>query len=325
MPLFLLKIGDVMKNNLKIIVILLVLLLTACNSFRNKDTETDHTNTKMDALQGLFDNVANIKIYNGLDNKGSYYLTFNDKKALDSFINDIDDIKEALKIELLYGRFENKVDNIEELYDYQLFNLGFKSIEDEELLDMRCITLVIDYDDDRPLTKIYEFIDGYEDIFDKGDGIKVIYNNEVSFYENKANIIARKLVSLLKDNIAYVKIYNDGKYYVTNFLNPIEVKTDDYTIKGSYYYAAFYTDYWDKYISTNNFKLYKLNSSEKLILNEENVVKGLPYPNDNKLQNIYLADEKGNIYQYAYDRSDSYKCTSDQEDIHIYYCKYEKD
>ena len=71
-------------------------------------------------------------------------------------------------------------------------------------------------------------------------------------------------------------------------------------------------EYWEDYIAKQNFIIYE---------NGE-IVDELPEPDGVKKHELFLVDEKGNIYQYAYDRRDAYGCISDGEDYRRYYCEY---
>ena len=189
-----------------------------------------------------------------------------------------------------------------------MFNGISSSPEDEDNLGITCVTLVIKYKDNRSNAKVYEFTDGYEDIFKDGDGIKIKYNNEVTFYFNEDNIIINKVKDMVEDTLYYVQVYDaDGNYLYTEFLNPYNVKTDEYTIEGSYVNRAFLMPYLEDYISNNDFVLYE--DGEKID----------KLPDDGLEHDIYIEDENGNLFQYGYDRRDPMKCIKEDNK---YYCSY---
>ena len=310
------------KIIINIITLLIVTSLVACDCKVDvnpvKTNEVTPTTTQtVNPSYGLFDNVSAIKI------TSSFEITFNNKEALNEFIDDISIIEEYDEVIPKYGRFEAKVNSIEELDEYKLFNLGFTSLEDEELLDMRSITLQIEYADDRNPSKIYEFIDGYPDVFENGDGLKVVYDGQTTFYENKDNIIARKVVDMIKDEVHYVQLYDEQGYAKTEFLHPYKIQTDDYSIIGSYYNSAFYNDYWADYISDKNFTIYAQNNKSEPTYDREDIVEVMPLPDNEKKYNLYLVDEKGHTYQYAYNRRNPYTCIRDEENPHRYYLESE--
>ena len=271
----------------RIIILVLLLILVGCSFANIEETTTiKEINPTQDVNPslGLFDNVSAITI------TSSFEITFNNQEALNEFIDDISIIEEYDEVIPKYGRFEGKANNVEELDEYRLFNLGFASLEDEELLDMRSITLQIEYADDRNPSKIYEFIDGYPDVFENGDGLKVVYDGQTTFYENKDNIIARKVVDMIKDEVAYVQLYDEQGYAKTEFLHPYKIQTDDFSIIGSYYNSAFYNDYWADYISDKNFTIYAQNNKSEPTYDREDIVEEMPLPDNEKEYNLYLVD-----------------------------------
>ena len=290
--------------------LVLFICLTGCgdkgsdvttNTNDNKDSDvTTNTNDNVDSEYGLFDNVQSIKvIVNGLDNSNyPYSLTINDD-SLDDFIDDVRVIENSSKQELNSDKFDE---------DDRLFNGISSSPEDEDNLGITCVTLVIKYKDNRSNAKVYEFTDGYEDIFKDGDGIRIKYNNEISFYLNEDNIIINKVKDMVKDTLYYVQVYDaDGNYLYTEFLNPYNVKTDEYTIEGSYVNRTFLMPYLEDYISNNDFVLYE--DGEKID----------KLPDDDLEHDIYIEDENGNLFQYGYDRRDPMKCIKEDNK---YYCSY---
>lgn len=278
--------------------LVLFICLTGCGNKENNIST--NTNDNVDSEYGLFDNVQSIKvIVNGLDNSNyPYSLTINDD-SLDDFIDDVRVIENSSKQELNSDKFDE---------DDRLFNGISSSPEDEDNLGITCVTLVIKYKDNRSNAKVYEFTDGYEDIFKDGDGIKIKYNNEISFYLNEDNIIINKVKDMVKDVLYYVQVYDaDGNYLYTEFLNPYTVKTDEYTIEGSYVNRTFLMPYLEDYISNNDFVLYEVGEKiDKL-------------PDDDLEHDIYIEDENGNLFQYGYDRRDPMKCIKEDNK---YYCSY---
>lgn len=280
------------------IMLVLLICLTGCGD-RDNDVTTN-TNDNVDSEYGLFDNIQDIKvIVNGLDNSNyPYSLTINDD-SLDDFIDDVRVIENSSKQELNSDKFDE---------DDRLFNGISSSPEDEDNLGITCVTLVIKYKDNRSNAKVYEFTDGYEDIFKDGDGIKIKYNNEISFYLNEDNIIINKVKDMVEDTLYYVQVYDaDGNYLYTEFLNPYNVKTDEYTIEGSYVNRTFLMPYLEDYISNNDFVLYE--DGEKID----------KLPDDGLEHDIYIEDENGNLFQYGYDRRDPMKCVKEDNK---YYCSY---
>ena len=278
--------------------LVLFICLTGCGNKENNIST--NTNDNVDSEYGLFDNVQSIKvIVNGLDNSNyPYSLTINDD-SLDDFIDDVRVIENSSKQELNSDKFDE---------DDRLFNGISSSPEDEDNLGITCVTLVIKYKDNRSNAKVYEFTDGYEDIFKDGDGIKIKYNNEISFYLNEDNIIINKVKDMVKDTLYYVQVYDaDGNYLYTEFLNPYDVKTDEYTIEGSYVNRTFLMPYLEDYISNNDFVLYE--DGEKID----------KLPDDGLEHDIYIEDENGNLFQYGYDRRDPMKCIKEDNK---YYCSY---
>lgn len=306
------------KTFIALVAFLSLFSLVACssNSQQNPDSKPLDNDTP-DSSWGIFDNVSNIQI-----DCGQFTITLNNQEAISKFIDEIKVIEKANEIELEYGPFEGKVNSVEELEKYELFNLDYVSFEDEELLGLKCLKLIIEYGDDRNSSKIYEFIDGYPDIFENGDGMKIVYKDITKYYENQDNIIARKVVDMIKDELAYVQIYEKDEYTDTYFLNPYNIKTDEYAINGSYYDAAFYEDYWVDYTSLKDFTIYKEASRNNPTLDKEDIVDELPLPDGEKTQNVYLVDEKGHVYQYAYDRKGPLTCVKDEVSDRRYYCEY---
>ena len=278
--------------------LVLLICLTGCG---NKENDIN-TNTNDDDVfeYGLFDNVQSIKVVvNGLDNSNyPYSLTINDD-SLDDFIDDVRVIEKTNEQEFNSDKFDE---------DDRLFNGISSSTEDEDNLGITCVTLVIKYKDNRSNAKIYEFTDGYEDIFKDGDGIKIKYDNEITFYFNEDNIIINKVKDMVEDTLYYVQVYDaDGNYLYTEFLNPYTVMTDEYTIEGSYVNRAFLMPYLEDYISNNDFVLYE--DGEKID----------KLPDDGLEHDIYIEDKNGNLFQYGYDRRDPMKCIKEDNK---YYCSY---
>lgn len=280
------------------IMLVLLICLTGCGNKEN-DISTN-TNDNVDSEYGLFDNVQSIKvIVNGLDNSNyPYSLTINDD-SLDDFIDDVRVIENSSKREFNSDKFDE---------DDRLFNGISLSPEDEDNLGITCVTLVIKYKDNRSNAKVYEFTDGYNDIFKDGDGIKIKYDNEITFYFNEDNIIINKVKDMVKDVLYYVQVYDaDGNYLYTEFLNPYTVKTDEYTIEGSYVNRAFLMPYLEDYINNNDFVLYE--DGEKID----------KLPDDGLEHDVYIEDKNGNLFQYGYDRRDPGKCIKEDNK---YYCSY---
>ena len=278
--------------------LVLLICLTGCG---NKENDIN-TNTNDDDVfeYGLFDNVQSIKVVvNGLDNSNyPYSLTINDD-SLDDFIDDVRVIENSNEQEFNSDKFDE---------DDRLFNGISSSPEDEDNLGITCVTLVIKYKDNRSNAKVYEFTDGYEDIFKDGDGIKIKYDNEITFYFNEDNIIINKVKDMVEDTLYYVQVYDaDGNYLYTEFLNPYTVMTDEYTIEGSYVNRAFLMPYLEDYISNNDFVLYE--DGEKID----------KLPDDGLEHDIYIEDKNGNLFQYGYDRRDPMKCIKEDNK---YYCSY---
>ena len=280
------------------IMLVLLICLTGCGD-RDNDVTTN-TNDNVDSEYGLFDNIQDIKvIVNGPDNSNYPYSLIINDDSLDDFIDDVRVIENSSKQEFNSDKFDE---------DDRLFNGISSSPEDEDNLGITCVTLVIKYKDNRSNAKVYEFTDGYEDIFKDGDGIKIKYNNEVTFYFNEDNIIINKVKDMVEDTLNYVQVYDaDGNYLYTEFLNPYNVKTDEYTIEGSYVNRAFLMPYLEDYISNNDFVLYE--DGEKID----------KLPDDGLEHDIYIEDENGNLFQYGYDRRDPMKCIKEDNK---YYCSY---
>ena len=280
------------------IMLVLLICLTGCGD-RDNDVTTN-TNDNVDSEYGLFDNIQDIKvIVNGLDNSNYPYSLIINDDSLDDFIDDVRVIENSSKQEFNSDKFDE---------DDRLFNGISSSPEDEDNLGITCVTLVIKYKDNRSNAKVYEFTDGYEDIFKDGDGIKIKYNNEVTFYFNEDNIIINKVKDMVEDTLYYVQVYDaDGNYLYTEFLNPYNVKTDEYTIEGSYVNRTFLMPYLEDYISNNDFVLYE--DGEKID----------KLPDDDLEHDIYIEDENGNLFQYGYDRRDPMKCIKEDNK---YYCSY---
>lgn len=278
--------------------LVLLICLTSCGD-RDNDVTTN-TNDNVDSEYGLFDNIQDIKvIVNGLDNSNYPYSLIINDDSLDDFIDDVRVIENSSKQEFNLDKFDE---------DDRLFNGISSSPEDEDNLGITCVTLVIKYKDNRSNAKVYEFTDGYEDIFKDGDGIKIKYNNEVTFYFKEDNIIINKVKDMVKDVLHYVQVYDaDGNYLYTEFLNPYNVKTDEYTIESSYVNRAFLMPYLEDYISNNDFVLYE--DGEKID----------KLPDDGLEHDIYIEDENGNLFQYGYDRRDPMKCIKEDNK---YYCSY---
>ena len=278
--------------------LVLLICLTGCG---NKENDIN-TNTNDDDVfeYGLFDNVQSIKVVvNGLDNSNyPYSLTINDD-SLDDFIDDVRVIENSNEQEFNSDKFDE---------DDRLFNGISSSPEDEDNLGITCVTLVIKYKDNRSNAKVYEFTDGYEDIFKDGDGIKIKYDNEITFYFNEDNIIINKVKDMVEYTLYYVQVYDaDGNYLYTEFLNPYTVMTDEYTIEGSYVNRAFLMPYLEDYISNNDFVLYE----------DGEMIDKLP--DDGLEHDIYIEDKNGNLFQYGYDRRDPSKCIKEDNK---YYCSY---
>lgn len=276
------------------IMLMLLICLTGC------DDKSTNTNDNVDSEYGLFDDVRSIKvIVNGLDNSNYPYSLIIKDDSLDDFINDVRVIENSKKQEFKSDKFDK---------DNRLFNGISSSPEDEDNLGITCVTLVIKYKDNRSNAKVYEFTDGYEDIFKDGDGIKIKYDNEITFYFNEDNIIINKVKDMVEDTLYYVQVYDaDGNYLYTEFLNPYNVKTDEYTIESSYVNRAFLMPYLEDYISNNDFVLYE--DGEKID----------KLPDDGLEHDIYIEDENGNLFQYGYDRRDPMKCIKEDNK---YYCSY---
>ena len=316
-----------MFSSMKKIVIniaLAIMFLLVCSCSSNleqssspkttKDIESTSTSIQEqepDPSWGMFDNVASVEVF--VDNNLLY---FNNEDAMKDFIDKIRLIEEADELELQLGRYERQVNDVEELYDEKIFGVGnnpfYKVTLSEELLGISCVSLNIEYNDGRKASKIYEFIDGDPEIFNEGKGIKVVYDGETAFYENEDYIITRSVVEMIKDTLHYVHVYDNGNYSSTSFLQPYEVKTDNYTIEGEEWFQAFLMEYWEDYIAKQNFIIYE---------NGE-IVDVLPEPDGVKKHELFLVDEKGNTYQYAYDRRDAYGCIRDGENYRRYYCEY---
>ena len=278
--------------------LVLFICLTGCGNKENNIST--NTNDNVDSEYGLFDNVQSIKvIVNGLDNSNyPYSLTINDD-SLDDFIDDVRVIENSNEQEFNSDKFDE---------DDRLFNGISSSPEDEDNLGITCVTLVIKYKDNRSNAKVYEFTDGYEDIFKDGDGIKIKYDNEITFYFNEDNIIINKVKEMVEDTLYYVQVYDaDGNYLYTEFLNPYTVMTDEYTIEGSYVNRAFLMPYLEDYISNNDFVLYE----------DGEMIDKLP--DDGLEHDIYIEDKNGNLFQYGYDRRDPSKCIKEDNK---YYCSY---
>lgn len=280
------------------IMLVLLICLTGCGNKEN-DISTN-TNNNDDSEYGLFDNVQSIKvIVNGLDNSNYPYSLIINDDSLDNFIDDVRVIENSNEQEFNSDKFDE---------DYRLFNGISSSPEDEDNLGITCVTLVIKYKDNRSNAKVYEFTDGYEDIFKDGDGIKIKYDNEINFYFNEDNIIINKVKDMVEDTLYYVQVYDDDDNYLyTEFLNPYNVKTDEYTIEGSYVNRAFLMPYLEDYISNNDFVLYE--DGEKID----------KLPDDGLEHDIYIEDKNGNLFQYGYDRRDPMKCIKEDNK---YYCSY---
>lgn len=280
------------------IMLVLLICLTGCGN-KNNDISTN-TNDNDDSEYGLFDNVQSIKvIINGLDNSNYPYSLIINDDSLDDFIDDVRVIEKTNEQEFNSDKFDE---------DDRLFNGISSSTEDEDNLGITCVTLVIKYKDNRSNAKVYEFTDGYEDIFKDGDGIKIKYDNEITFYFNEDNIIINKVKDMVEDTLYYVQVYDaDGNYLYTEFLNPYTVMTDEYTIEGSYVNRAFLMPYLEDYISNNDFVLYE--DGEKID----------KLPDDDLEHDIYIEDENGNLFQYGYDRRDPMKCIKEDNK---YYCSY---
>ena len=278
--------------------LVLLICLTGCGN-KNNDISTN-TNDNDDSEYGLFDNVQSIKvIINGLDNSNYPYSLIINDDSLDDFIDDVRVIEKTNEQEFNSDKFDE---------DDRLFNGISSSTEDEDNLGITCVTLVIKYKDNRSNAKVYEFTDGYEDIFKDGDGIKIKYDNEITFYFNEDNIIINKVKDMVEDTLYYVQVYDaDGNYLYTEFLNPYTVMTDEYTIEGSYVNRAFLMPYLEDYISNNDFVLYE--DGEKID----------KLPDDDLEHDIYIEDENGNLFQYGYDRRDPMKCIKEDNK---YYCSY---
>lgn len=278
--------------------LVLLICLTGCGNKEN-DISTN-TNNNDDSEYGLFDNVQSIKvIVNGLDNSNYPYSLIINDDSLDNFIDDVRVIENSNEQEFNSDKFDE---------DYRLFNGISSSPEDEDNLGITCVTLVIKYKDNRSNAKVYEFTDGYEDIFKDGDGIKIKYDNEINFYFNEDNIIINKVKDMVEDTLYYVQVYDDDDNYLyTEFLNPYNVKTDEYTIEGSYVNRAFLMPYLEDYISNNDFVLYE--DGEKID----------KLPDDGLEHDIYIEDKNGNLFQYGYDRRDPMKCIKEDNK---YYCSY---
>lgn len=280
------------------IMLVLLICLTGCGNKEN-DISTN-TNNNDDSEYGLFDNVQSIKvIVNGLDNSNYPYSLIINDDSLDNFIDDVRVIENSNEQEFNSDKFDE---------DYRLFNGISSSPEDEDNLGITCVTLVIKYKDNRSNAKVYEFTDGYEDIFKDGDGIKIKYDNEINFYFNEDNIIINKVKDMVEDTLYYVQVYDDDDNYLyTEFLNPYNVKTDEYTIEGSYVNRAFLMSYLEDYISNNDFVLYE--DGEKID----------KLPDDGLEHDVYIEDENGNLFQYGYDRRDPMKCVGEGNK---YYCSH---
>ena len=278
--------------------LVLFICLTGCGNKENNIST--NTNDNVDSEYGLIDNVQSIKvIVNGPDNSNYPYSLIINDDSLDDFIDDVRVIENSSKQEFNSDKFDE---------DDRLFNGISSSPEDEDNLGITCVTLVIKYKDNRSNAKVYEFTDGYEDIFKDGDGIKIKYNNEVTFYFNEDNIIIKKVKDMVEDTLYYVQVYDaDGNYLYTEFLNPYNVKTDEYTIEGSYVNRTFLMPYLEDYISNNDFVLYE--DGEKID----------KLPDDDLEHDIYIEDENGNLFQYGYDRRDPMKCIKEDNK---YYCSY---
>ena len=278
--------------------LVLLICLTGCGNKEN-DISTN-TNNNDDSEYGLFDNVQSIKvIVNGLDNSNYPYSLIINDDSLDNFIDDVRVIEKTNEQEFNSDKFDE---------DDRLFNGISSSTEDEDNLGITCVTLVIKYKDNRSNAKVYEFTDGYEDIFKDGDGIKIKYDNEITFYFNEDNIIINKVKDMVEDTLYYVQVYDaDGNYLYTEFLNPYTVMTDEYTIEGSYVNRAFLMPYLEDYISNNDFVLYE--DGEKID----------KLPDDGLEHDIYIEDKNGNLFQYGYDRRDPMKCIKEDNK---YYCSY---
>lgn len=297
-------------NRMFTVMLILLICLTGCgdkgsdvttNTNDNKDSDvTTNTNDNVDSEYGLFDNVQGIEvIVNGLDYTINPYSLIINEDYLDEFINDVRAIENASEQEFVSEKFDK---------NDRLFNGISSSPEDEDNLGITCVTLVIKYKDNRSNAKVYEFTDGYEDIFKDGDGIKIKYNNEITFYFNEDNVIINKVKDMVEDTLYYVQVYDaDGNYLYTEFLNPYNVKTDEYTIEGSYVNRAFLMPYLEDYISNNDFVLYE--DGEKID----------KLPDDGLEHDIYIEDENGNLFQYGYDRRDPMKCIKEDNK---YYCSY---
>ena len=260
--------------------LVLLICLTGCGD-RDNDVTTN-TNDNVDSEYGLFDNIQDIKvIVNGLDNSNYPYSLIINDDSLDDFIDDVRVIENSSKQEFNSDKFDE---------NDRLFNGISSSPEDEDNLGITCVTLVIKYKDNRSNAKVYEFTDGYEDIFKDGDGI------------------INKVKDMVEDTLYYVQVYDaDGNYLYTEFLNPYNVKTDEYTIEGSYVNRAFLMPYLEDYISNNDFVLYE--DGEKID----------KLPDDGLEHDIYIEDENGNLFQYGYDRRDPMKCIKEDNK---YYCSY---
>lgn len=73
--------------------------------------------------------------------------------------------------------------------------------------------------------------------------------------------------------------------------HPHEVKTDDYTIQGNYFYEGFYHEYRADYIDKNNFTIDKQNLKQSTFEGKY-IIPELPIPDGEKNERIYLAEKK---------------------------------
>lgn len=274
-----------------IIISATLLLLTGCVSQNRVQKENNTTKVEV-SEDSIFYDVKSIDVsfrIGTLMNAPEAKLTFKNKNALITFINNIKDIenaKETTNIEIT----SNNAGNVSIGQSYYEGAVDFIGITDA--------TLTISYNDEsKGNVEVYEAID--EDTYiapPDGHRLYITIDGEKKIYENNDSIILNNIVSLVKDYMHYIAVYqNNGKEcsYIIH-IAPNKIETDDFMISSK---APSFSlnSYIIEYINKHNFKLYE---------NDE-LIKEIP--NDNNSHLITLVDDNDNSYTINYDQIVEYE------------------
>lgn len=244
----------------------------------NKNESTEEIKYDYDLSQ-VFENVESITIsFEYILNLQTTILEFNNKDALNNFINKVKDVTNS------------NVFITGEKTDYGIG--GELTKKDEEYIGLSNIKLYIKYKDNKDDCTVSEFINGDRQIYPTENSvINLKIKNKNYYYEDENDLIIKTVVDMVKNHLLYLNLYlpeDTNKYFVTDFLKPYKVVTDEFTITSKTPLEVLET-HWIDYVKSNkNLKLYDKDTEIS------------DFPNDGKQHFIKVIDEKGNIYAVHY-------------------------